>query len=174
MKRIVAIAILLVCGMLCLAETAEARGRRGGCICDPSNCNCPGCPQGCPDCGSCSNGQCVVAQKAVLVVETPSSSLAILNRQRAAIGLFAYIEDPALTRAALACASWRAERRIAGHTSNDFVFLQGASSNTSGCACWSNDGTFGACAMYDRKYRYAGAATVVGPDGRAYHQLFVR
>jgi hypothetical protein len=104
-----------------------------------------------------------------------SGALSVLNADRASRGLHAYAEDPLLTHAAVAAATFRAERGIEGHTGNDFQFLPaGAYSPAAGCACWANDGSFGACCMHDTQWRYAGAATVIGRDGRAYHHLFVR
>jgi hypothetical protein len=63
---------------------------------------------------------------------------------------------------------------IAGHTSNDFQFLeQGVPASAAGCAAWTPDWGWGACCTYER-WTYAGAAYSVGRDGRRYMQLFVR
>ncbi len=95
-----------------------------------------------------------------------------LNAQRAARGLPPYVKDEGLMKAAKAAADFRAANHIEGHTSNDFAFLNGASSNCAGCAAWA-PGEFGACAAYD-SYTYAGAAWTRGSDGLMYCHLFCR
>lgn len=98
-----------------------------------------------------------------------------LNAQRAARGLFPYIRDEGLTAGALHVARFRARHRCQGHTASDLGGLPvGVHAACAGCAAWPQGMGFGACAMYDTGYRYAGAATCIGADGLAYHQLFVR
>jgi hypothetical protein len=100
-------------------------------------------------------------------------AIVVVNRQRAARGLRPFVEDPGLTAAALAAATYRAANGIEGHA-DDFRFLPpGVQSNCAGCAAWANDGTFGACALYE-SWTYCGAATVIGRDGRAFHHAFYR
>jgi hypothetical protein len=101
-------------------------------------------------------------------------ALAEVNATRAKRGLPAFLRDEALTIAAYGAAKYRAEHRIAGHTRNDFEFLpDGAKASAAGCAAWPPGEGWGACCTYGR-YRFAGAAWVVGQDGRRYMHLFVR
>lgn len=97
-----------------------------------------------------------------------------VNAVRAKRGLKPFIYDENLYRAAAGCADFRAERLIAGHTSNDFAALPaGASATAAGCAAWEPSWGWGACCTYDN-YTYAGAAYTVGRDGRRYMHIFVR
>jgi hypothetical protein len=97
-----------------------------------------------------------------------------VNEARAARGLGPYIRDDNLTSAATACAEFRADRLMAGHTSNDFAVLPpGSSAASAGCAAWEPDFGWGSCCTYDG-YTYAGAAYATGRDGRRYMHLFVR
>lgn len=106
-----------------------------------------------------------------------------VNRQRAARGLYPYIEDQALTQAAAGCAMTRATYRISGHTRNDFAYLplvvdangrqHRARASCSGCAAWPMNMGFGACELYSRTLRYAGCAWVLGADNKRYcHCLY--
>lgn len=158
MQKLATHLMLVSCCWLCLPETADGGRFR-------------------------SRGS-VVGGGAVPSVESPASAsqevagarkaLDEVNRQRTTRGLRAYLLDLHLQAAAEACATYRARWRIRGHCSNDFQFLPtGGQATATGCAAWPNDGSFGACAILDG-YTYAGAATVVGADGLAYHQLFVR
>ena len=101
-----------------------------------------------------------------------------LNAQRKARGLRPYIRDEGLTRGAMAAAKYRAQHLIQGHVmwgGGDFAFLpRGVHAPVAGCAAWPNDGQFGSCEMYGTRYRYAGAATCIGPNGQAFHHLFCR
>lgn len=101
-----------------------------------------------------------------------------LNAQRAARGLPAYVRDEGLTVAAIACATHRARFRIAGHCMagmGDFVFVPATTTaRCAGCSAWPVGLGFGACEAYSTAYRFAGAATVIGPDGLAYNQAFYR
>lgn len=97
-----------------------------------------------------------------------------VNAARAARGLRPYILDGRLAEAAQLAAQYRAERRIAGHTSNDFGFLPvGSDATAAGCAAWPSELGWGACCTYEA-WTYAGAAVAVGPDGQRYMHLFVR
>ncbi len=107
----------------------------------------------------------------------PVDALNNANRERAARGLPPFIRDEGLSQAAKAAATHRAANCIEGHCGGqmgDFAFVpSGTTATAAGCAAWSNDGSFGSCCLYDG-YVYAGAATVIGADGRAYHHLYVR
>ena len=97
-----------------------------------------------------------------------------VNAARAKRGLPAFVRDPGLGQAAESCAKFRAERLIKGHTNNDFQFLPaGTTAGAAGCAALTPDWLWQSCCTYDR-YRFAGAAVVMGRDGRRYMQLFVR
>jgi len=97
-----------------------------------------------------------------------------VNATRAARGLPPFMLDENLARGATACAVYRAQHRLDGHTSNDFGFLPpGAQARSAGCAAWPVGMGWGSCCTYDN-YQYAGAAFCVGPDGRRYMHLFVR
>ena len=100
--------------------------------------------------------------------------LAEVNAARAARGLKPYVYDESLARAAAGCATFRAERLMAGHTSNDFSALpSGVHASAAGCAAWEPTMGWGACCTYDN-YTYCGAAWKMGRDGRRYMHLFVR
>lgn len=107
----------------------------------------------------------------------PTDALDNANRERAARGLPPFLRDDGLTIAAKAAATYRAANGIEGHVQGgmgDFQFLpSGSSCGVAGCACWPAGMGFGACELYGN-YRYAGAATVKGVDGREYHHLFIR
>jgi hypothetical protein len=97
-----------------------------------------------------------------------------VNAKRAARGLRPFIRDEGLTRAASACAAFRAERGLFGHTSNDFAFLPpGATAASTGCAAYPASYGWMSCCTYEG-YTFAGAAWVTGRDGRRYMHLFVR
>src|SRR6266566_4553147 len=90
------------------------------------------------------------------------NALSEVNATRAARGLRPYVEDSSLTAAATAAAEFRAARRIAGHTSNDFGFVPaGAWARAAGCAAWEPSWGWGACCTYE-SWTYAGAAYSVG------------
>lgn len=112
------------------------------------------------------------------VYSTPAGqsldALGEVNAARAQRGLRPFIHDPALTRAAEICARLRASHRIAGHTANDFAALEpGVSAAAAGCGALEPSWGFRSCCMWEH-WTYAGAATVVGSDGKMYHHLFVR
>lgn len=97
-----------------------------------------------------------------------------VNAARAKRGLKPYANDPLLAKAAYAAAKARAAVLCAGHTQNDFGYVPaGGKATTAGCAAWKPDWGFGACALYDN-YTYAGAAWVMGSDGRRYMHVFYR
>ena len=107
-------------------------------------------------------------------VATAQQVLDEVNTQRAARGLRPYILDENLARGAAACAVYRAQHRIEGHTSNDFGFLPpGTQARSAGCAAWQVGMGWGSCCTYDG-YQFAGAGYCVGPDGKRYMHLFVR
>lgn len=98
-----------------------------------------------------------------------------VNALRAAKGLRPYIEDPALTQAAQRTAQYRADRLMFHHTHNDWAVGGIAPTPTSaaGCAAYPPAYGFMACAIFD-DFTYAGAAAVIGRDGRRFCHLFVR
>lgn len=97
-----------------------------------------------------------------------------VNAKRSARGLRPFARDEGLTQAARACAAFRAERGLFGHTSNDFAFVPpGASAASAGCAAYPAGYGWMSCCTYDN-YTSAGAAWVTGRDGRRYMHLFVR
>jgi uncharacterized protein YkwD len=97
-----------------------------------------------------------------------------VNAKRAARGLRPLIRDEGLTQAASACAAFRAENGLFGHTSNDFAFVPpGSSASSAGCAAYPASYGWMSCCIYDG-YTYGGAAWVTGRDGRRYMHLFVR
>ena len=113
---------------------------------------------------------------ALLFVSQVSATDALIevNIARARRGLPAFIHDVNLYRAAEGCAQFRADRRIKGHTSNDFAALPpGTSARSAGCGAMEASWGFQACEVYSR-YTYAGAASVRGANGIVYHHLFVR
>lgn len=96
-----------------------------------------------------------------------------LDEVNAARGLPPYQRDMALTAGASQAADFRAANRIEGHTFNDFAALPpGCSADAAGCAAWEPSWGFGACAMFEN-WRYAGAASTMGADGKRYCHLFV-
>jgi hypothetical protein len=109
-----------------------------------------------------------------VLVFAQSDALDEVNIARAARGLPPFLEDTDLTEGARSVAAYRADHLIAGHTGNDFAFLPaGAQATASGCAAWPEHFGWGSCCTYER-WRYAGAASVRGRDGKRYMHLFVR
>lgn len=97
-----------------------------------------------------------------------------VNAKRAQRGLRPFVRDDSLTQAARACAGFRANNRLFGHTSNDFAFVPaGSSASSAGCAAYPASYGWMSCCVYDN-YTYAGAAWVTGSDGKRYMHLFVR
>lgn len=98
-----------------------------------------------------------------------------LNELRAKRGLKPYIRDNGLTLAAARAAKARADRLLFGHLENDFACLpSGTRADAAGCAAYPAQDGFLACCMYDSSFRFAGAVSILGRDGRMYHHLFVR
>jgi hypothetical protein len=109
-----------------------------------------------------------------VVAKTGIEALDEVNAARASRGLPPFQYDERLTHAARACAQFRADRLIHGHTSNDFAFVPaGSYAPAAGCAAWEPSWGWGSCCTYDR-YSHAGAAYAMGTDGRRYMHLFVR
>jgi hypothetical protein len=97
-----------------------------------------------------------------------------VNAERARRGLRPYQPDPMLNMAAQSCARIRAANFIRGHLPNDFAHLPaGTSASAAGCGALEPFWGWGTCCTYDN-YTYAGAAWVMGTDGRRYMHLFVR
>lgn len=98
-----------------------------------------------------------------------------VNAARAQRGLKPFLPDPLLNKAALACAKQRCARHIDGHLpESDFSYLpSGGSANAAGCGALEPSWGWGTCCTYDN-YTYAGAAWVMGADGKRYMHLFVR
>lgn len=114
------------------------------------------------------------APKKVGAATTATEALDEVNAIRAKRGLRPYVKDDGLTAAAIGCAEFRASNRIAGHTRNDFQFVPGGSTaRAAGCAANGPQHGFMACCVYDG-YTYAGAAKVLGADGKLYCHLYVR
>lgn len=103
-----------------------------------------------------------------------NEALAEVNAARARRGLRPFLHDPTLTQAAQQCAQIRASRRIAGHLPNDFAYLPaGSTARSAGCGAMEPSWGWGTCCTYEN-YTYAGAAWVMGNDGKRYMHLFVR
>lgn len=97
-----------------------------------------------------------------------------VNSERAKRGLKPFLPDPLLNQAARTCAKIRATKHIEAHLSNDFAHLPaGASATAAGCGALEPSWGWGTCCAYD-SYTYAGAAWVMGTDGKRYMHLFVR
>lgn len=98
-----------------------------------------------------------------------------VNAERAKRGLRPFINDPLLNQAAQAAAQQRAARRIHGHLpESDFTYVPaGGRTQTAGCGALEPSWGWGTCCTFDN-YTYAGAAWVMGSDGRRYMHLFVR
>lgn len=153
--------------ILAFALPADARGRRGGVVM-------PSQPQGFQAVG---NETTLIPGTLILAVPTTPGAtkdmLDELNEQRRRRGMRPLTLCPALQEAARACAAYRAQRDIRGHT-DDFAFVpKGAWSSSAGAACWPPSYGFGGCGRFDAN-TYAGAATVIGPNGLAYHHIFYR
>jgi Cysteine-rich secretory protein family len=173
----IAVALVFVAA-LSLVNGADAFGRRSRCMsCSAGGCNVAS-SMACP---SCVNGVCEVPTKATNATAPAKAlhtaaldALGEVNAARSARGLPPFIFDPQLTEAAQKAASYRAANRIAGHTQNDFAFLPaGSDCNKAGCGALEPSWGWGTCCTYDN-YTHAGAAVVVGSDGRRYMHLFVK
>ena len=105
---------------------------------------------------------------------TDGDALHEVNAKRAARGLRPFLRDEGLTQAARACAQFRAANGLAGHTSNDFAFVPaGTHASSAGCAAAQPGFGWLSCCVYEN-YTHAGAAWVMGRDGRRFMHLFVR
>jgi hypothetical protein len=105
---------------------------------------------------------------------TVDDALAEVNAARAARGLPPFAHDEGLAQAARACANLRAQYLVAGHTANDFAALPaGTTASAAGCGALEPSWGWRSCCTFDN-YRYAGAAVVMGRDGRRFMHLFVR
>ncbi|MGN6136145.1 MAG: hypothetical protein ACTHOU_16785 [Aureliella sp.] len=103
-----------------------------------------------------------------------NDGLAEVNAERARRGLRPFLPDPQLAQAASTCAQIRASRRIEGHLPNDFSYLPaGSTARSAGCGALEPSWGWGTCCTYEN-YTYAGAAWVMGVDGKRYMHLFVR
>ena len=123
---------------------------------------------------SVQSDQVVVASHVEPSVATVPDALAEVNAARARRGLRPFLHDPLLTHAAQQCAQIRASRRIAGHLPNDFAYVPaGTSARSAGCGAMEPSWGWGTCCTYEN-YTYAGAAWVMGADGKRYMHLFVR
>ena len=97
-----------------------------------------------------------------------------VNAARAKRGLRPFLPDPLLNQAARTCAKIRSANRIEGHLSNDFAHMpSGVSATSAGCGALEPSWGWGTCCTYEN-YTYAGAAWMMGADGRRYMHLFVR
>lgn len=103
-----------------------------------------------------------------------NDALTEVNAERAKRGLKPFIHDALLTQGALACAKARAASHIHGHLSSDFDYLpSGAQATAAGCGALEPSWGWGTCCVFD-SYTYAGAAWVMGSDGRRYMHIFCR
>lgn len=137
----------------------------------------------------CSGGQCSTVQGTgqVTSVASPApaptsattathcaEALDEVNATRAKRGLKPFVHDPLLSQGAYACAKARAASHIHGHLPSDFAYLpSGASAKAAGCGALDTSWGWGTCCTYEN-YTYAGAAWVMGSDGRRYMHLFCR
>lgn len=172
-----------------------------GCVCGVA-CNCPAgeCPAKCPVCSGATLAPVVVgyryervctgtgcqlvsvpvygqASTTPAAAVTTGDALDEVNAKRAARGLRPFVRDEGLTRAAEACAQFRAANRLFGHVGGqlgDFAFLPpGVKCDATGCAAYPPSYGWLSCCTYD-PYTVAGAAWVMGADGNRYMQLCVR
>jgi len=105
---------------------------------------------------------------------TEGDGLDEVNARRMSRGLRPFLRDEGLSQAARACVQYRASYGLAGHTSNDFAFVPaGSYASSAGCAAVPTEFGWMSCCTYEN-YTYAGAAYVMGRDGRRYMHLFVR
>ena len=118
---------------------------------------------------------CLYASEPPSVSNSSNNALAEVNEARAKRGLPPFQHDPLLSQAAYKAAQLRAARGIEGHLpESDFTCLPpGATADAAGCAAWGVGDGWGACCTYDN-YSHAGAAWVIGSDGRRFMHLFVR
>lgn len=173
-----------------VVASADARPRRGAgrSVSSCSGASCSAAPSLAAPWQSvapgCSGGSCAVpsalptalpdATPAAFASSAAGDGLDEVNAKRAARGLRPFVRDEALTRAAHACAEFRARHGLFGHTTNDFGFLPpGATASAAGCAAYPAHYGWMSCCTYDG-YTHGGAAWVTGGDGKRYMHLFVR
>ena len=124
-----------------------------------------------------TGAQSSAVQTSVASASGSDDSLDEVNARRAARGLRPFIKDGGLTQAAATCAKVRAASFIDGHlggTMSDFSYLPaGVSASAAGCGALEPSWGWGTCCM-DDNYTYAGAAWVMGANGKRYMHLFVR
>lgn len=105
-------------------------------------------------------------------------ALSEVNADRAAWGLPLLRNDPQLAIAAEQCAITRAKYRVAGHLTGgggDFAYLPpGAHADAAGCGALEPSWGWGTCCTDERGYTWAGAAVVMGNDGKRYMHIFCR
>ena len=114
------------------------------------------------------------ASEKAVVLPSVDDALEEVNAARAKRGLTPFVHDPKLNEAAKACAKIRATSFIEAHLANDFAYLPaGATATSAGCGALEPSWGWGTCCTYDN-YTHAGAAWVMGADGKRYMHLFVR
>lgn len=122
----------------------------------------------------CPTGNCPTQLTAIVTVTCDGDALEEVNTARARRGLRPFLRDGLLVQAAQRCAEFRAANRIAGHTANDFQFVPaGTQAVAAGSGALEPSWGWGTCCTHE-DWTYAGAAVVMGPDGKRYMQLFVR
>lgn len=108
------------------------------------------------------------------IVNGSDDALGEVNAARAQRGLRPFLPDAQLNQAARSCAKIRATSYIDGHLPSDFAYVPaGTTASAAGCGALEPSWGWGTCCTYDN-YTYAGAAWVMGNDGRRYMHLFVR
>lgn len=114
------------------------------------------------------------ASEKAVVLPSVDDALEEVNAARVKRGLAPFVHDPKLNEAAKACAKIRATSFIEAHLANDFAYLPaGATATSAGCGALEPSWGWGTCCTYDN-YTHAGAAWVMGADGKRYMHLFVR
>lgn len=110
---------------------------------------------------------CIAQQPAIV------DSLEEVNTMRASYGLKPFLWDRHLTAAAMGTARWRAQNLSFGHL-DDFYFVpDGTRADACGCAAYEASFGWLSCCMTS-DYQFAGAAYVLGRDGKRYMSLAVR
>ena len=124
-----------------------------------------------------TGAQPAAVQPSVATAYGSDDALDEVNARRAARGLPAFVKDPGLTQAAAACAKVRAANFVDGHLGgamSDFSYLPaGVTASAAGCGALEPSWGWGTCCM-DEPYTFAGAAWVMGANGKRYMHLFVR
>ncbi len=103
-----------------------------------------------------------------------ADTLYALNVMRAHTGRRPYTQDPRLQYGAEAIAQEMARRRITGHIGWHRRFGARAEGTGRRSIADHRGHRFLACYSASRRYRHAGAASVVGRDGRTYYCLLIR